>query len=109
MDENQEEEEVDPINTGASSTTTSFRPKTEFEIFLVQQMHTLTSNHAIYQFHFDKIDKEIVNIQQKLGIQSLDDDNDDEENENEEDEGETMEEDGEDEDGDVIMLILTII
>lgn len=46
---------------------------------MVRQMHTLTSHHAIYQSRFDKIDQEITAIQQKLGIQKLDDNDDDDE------------------------------
>ncbi|KOM49586.1 hypothetical protein LR48_Vigan08g041300 [Vigna angularis] len=94
LDENQEEEEANPLNIGTSSNAISFRRKTEVEKFMVRQMHSLST---LTKSRFDKIDKEIAAIQQKLGIHSLDDDNDDDENENEE-KGEVVEEDGEDED-----------
>ncbi|KOM49589.1 hypothetical protein LR48_Vigan08g041600, partial [Vigna angularis] len=73
-DENLNEEEVVPI--GSSLTATSLRPKIECEKFMVKQMHSLST---LYQSRFGKLDKDIVVIQQKLGIQSLDDDNEDEE------------------------------
>lgn len=61
---------------------------------MFRQMHLLST---LKKSCFDKIDKDIAAIQQKLGIQSLDDDNDDEENEEEE---EDMEEDDKEEDED---------
>ncbi|KOM48171.1 hypothetical protein LR48_Vigan07g187500 [Vigna angularis] len=92
--ENLNEEETHSVD--ASSAASSFRPKTEFKKFMVRQMHSLST---LYQSQFDKIDKDITIIQEKLGIQSLNDD-DDEEEENDEDEKVAMEEDGEGDDGD---------
>ncbi|KOM31350.1 hypothetical protein LR48_Vigan01g090500 [Vigna angularis] len=93
-DENQNEEDVPaPYNVGSSSA--AFRPKIEFEKFMVRQMHSLST---LCQSRFGKIDKGIVVIQEKLGIQSLNDDDQDEEND--EDEEEAMEDDDEGDDGD---------
>ncbi|WVY91359.1 hypothetical protein V8G54_036873 [Vigna mungo] len=78
-------EEVDPLNASSSTTASSFRPKNEFERNIVRQIHTLISHHNIYQSRFDKLDQEIATIQQKLGNQNLDD----EEEENNLNEGET--------------------
>ncbi|KOM55922.1 hypothetical protein LR48_Vigan10g181400 [Vigna angularis] len=81
-DENQNEEDVHATHN-VSSSSGAFRPKTEFEKFIVRQMHSLST---LYQSHFDKIDKDIAAIQEKVGIQSLSDDDEDEEEAMEEDE-----------------------
>lgn len=61
-DENQNEEEM-AGNAGTSSSV--FRPKSEFEKFMVRQMHSLST---LCQSRFDKIDKDIAAIQEKLEI-----------------------------------------
>ncbi|KOM40593.1 hypothetical protein LR48_Vigan04g079100 [Vigna angularis] len=103
-DKNQDEEEAP---TGSSSA--SFRPKLEFEKYMVKQMHSLST---LYTFQFNKFDKDTVVIQEKLGIQGLGDDGENEEaieNDDNEDDGDDDEEESVPDESDDDILLRDII
>lgn len=71
-DENQGEEQAP-----AGSSSASFKPKSEFEKYMIRQVPSLST---LCITRLENIDKIIAIIQEKLGIQSLDDGDDDDEN-----------------------------
>lgn len=64
-------EDVDPINVEMSTATPFYKPKTEFERYMVKQMQTLVNHHSTYTSRLDKLDQENVALHKLLGNQNL--------------------------------------
>ncbi|WVZ23652.1 hypothetical protein V8G54_002196 [Vigna mungo] len=66
-------QDADSLSVEMSSGATPYRPKTNFERHMVEQMQTLVNHHSTYTSRLKKMDEEIAALQKIIGNQNLGD------------------------------------